>query len=223
MWLQHGTALLAYHVYTLLCRGLREPWAPLANPSLCSPFQCRLHSELSQSQGYASGRHRWTSLASLHLRLLLHLELVHQPGSLLWDQAWEKPVAMSFPFLWETTLLSPWEPLLKGGDRPHLWKSIRLSCLPTTGMLWEDVLIGWGKSEYKQIMPLLFLPVKERSPSASQTHCTETVHLRENSSFSPDSSPVNINSSIWVPSSSRSCASANINQLLWCSSSCNAE
>lgn len=70
-------------------------------------------------------------------------------------------------------------------------------------------------------MPLLFLPMKERSPSASQTLCTETVHLRENSS--PDSSPVNINFYIWVPSSSRSCASANINQLLWCSSSCSAE
>lgn len=132
MWLQHGMALLAYHTYTLLCRGLRGPWVPLANPSLCSPFQCSLHAELSQSQGYASGRHRWTSLASLHLRISLYLEAVHQPGSLLWDQAWEKPVAVSFPLLWKTTLPSPWKPLLlEGGIMQTISLEICQIILPT--------------------------------------------------------------------------------------------
>lgn len=108
-----------------------------------------LHSELSQSQGCTSGRHRWTSLGSLHLRILLYLEVVHHPGSLLWDQASEKPVAVSFSLLWEKTLLSPGEfLLLEGGINQTTSLEISHIFLPTYNRnALKGCLIGWGKSE----------------------------------------------------------------------------
>lgn len=61
-----------------------------------------------------------------------------------------------------------------------------------TRVLWHNVLTGWGKvRSTNRLCILYFSPWRKGSLSADDTHCTVTLHLREN--CFPDSSFENIN------------------------------
>lgn len=123
---------------------------------------------------------------------------------LLWDQTRDMPLSPrkslvvscppapledSITFYFEACHVTRWH----NPDHIYVNLSDYIAYL-RAGILWNNVLIGWGKVRSTNRLCISYFSLwRKRRWSASQTYCTVTVHLRENFSFSPDSSFVNIN------------------------------
>ena len=101
------------------------------------------------------------------------------------------PVALedNISFYFETYHVGRWHK----PDHIDLCRSIGSYCLFMGRRPVKQYSNWMGKCQEYRICVLYFSPWRKESLSASQTHCIVTVHLRENFSFSPDSSFVNIN------------------------------